>query len=120
MTTPKALLMGLTFIAIAIASIPYSNNVITPAFANSNKVHKIAICDADADPRNITTNNIDLTSKNGEILNGRTNHRVAYYATQLDALNNKQQKNFSKHWKIKMCLLKKLPNNFMMKKITNF
>ena len=47
MTTPKALLMGLTFIAIAIASIPYSNNVITPAFANSNKVHKIAICDAD-------------------------------------------------------------------------
>ena len=45
MTTPKAILIGLTFIAIAIASIPYSNNVVTPALASSNIVHKIAICD---------------------------------------------------------------------------
>ena len=45
MTTPKAILLGLSFIAIAIASIPYSNNVITPAFAASNKVQKVAICD---------------------------------------------------------------------------
>ena len=30
---------------VAIASIPYSNNVITPAFAASNKVQKVAICD---------------------------------------------------------------------------
>jgi len=45
MTTPKAILIGLTFIAVAIASIPYSNNVVTPALASSNIVHKIAICD---------------------------------------------------------------------------
>ena len=44
MTTPKSILLGLSFIAIAIASIPYSNNVITPAFAASNEVHKIALC----------------------------------------------------------------------------
>ena len=47
MTTPKAILIGLTFIAVAIASIPYSNNVVTPALASSNIVHKIAICEAD-------------------------------------------------------------------------
>jgi len=46
MTTPKAILIGLTFIAVAIASIPYSNNVVTPALASSNIVHKIAICDS--------------------------------------------------------------------------
>ena len=49
MTTPKAILIGLTFIAVAIASIPYSNNVVTPALASfhnaSGSVHKIAICD---------------------------------------------------------------------------
>jgi hypothetical protein len=44
MTTPKAILIGLTFIAVAIASIPYSNNVVTPALANNHIVHKIAIC----------------------------------------------------------------------------
>lgn len=44
MTTPKAILLGLTFIAIAIASIPYSNNVVTPALASNHIVHKIAIC----------------------------------------------------------------------------
>jgi len=44
MTTPKAILLGLTFIAVAIASIPYSNNVVTPALASEYTVHKIAIC----------------------------------------------------------------------------
>jgi hypothetical protein len=47
MTTPKAILLGLTFIAVAIASIPYSNNVVTPALASNHIVHKIAICEAD-------------------------------------------------------------------------
>jgi len=47
MTTPKAILLGLTFIAVAIASIPYSNNVVTPALARGHLVHKIAICEAD-------------------------------------------------------------------------
>ena len=44
MTTPKAILIGLTFIAVAIVSIPYSNNVVTPALASGHIVHKIAIC----------------------------------------------------------------------------
>lgn len=44
MTTPKAILIGLTFIAVAIASIPYSNNVVTPALASNHIVHKITIC----------------------------------------------------------------------------
>ena len=44
MTTPKAILIGLTCIAVAIASIPYSNNVVTPALASNHIVHKIAIC----------------------------------------------------------------------------
>ena len=44
MTTPKAILIGLTFIAVAIASIPYSSNVVSPALASSHMVHKIAIC----------------------------------------------------------------------------
>ena len=43
MTTPKAILIGLTFIAVAIASIPYSNNVVTPALASG--VTRVAICD---------------------------------------------------------------------------
>ena len=43
MTTPKAILLGLTFIAVAIASIPYSNNVVTPALA-SGHVQKVAVC----------------------------------------------------------------------------
>tara|TARA_R110000803_G_scaffold101365_1_gene169264 strand:- start:87 stop:299 length:213 start_codon:yes stop_codon:yes gene_type:complete len=47
MTTPKAILIGLTFIAVAIASIPYSNNVVTPALASNHIVHKIAICEPD-------------------------------------------------------------------------
>ena len=44
LTTPQAILFGFGLAALAIASIPYSSQVITPAFA-SNGVHKIAICD---------------------------------------------------------------------------
>ena len=44
LTTPQAILFGFGLVALAIASIPYSSQVITPAFA-SNSVHKIAICD---------------------------------------------------------------------------
>ena len=43
MTTPKAILIGLTFIAIAVASIPYSNNIVTPALASG--ITRVAICD---------------------------------------------------------------------------
>ena len=48
MTTPKAILIGLTFIAVAIASIPYSNNVVTPALA-SGHLQKVVICDRDGE-----------------------------------------------------------------------
>jgi len=43
LTTPKAILIGLIFIAIAIASIPYSKNVVTAAHAASG-IQKVEIC----------------------------------------------------------------------------
>ena len=45
MTTPKAVLLGLTFITLAIASMPVTNKLVTPALA-SNQIQKIQICDA--------------------------------------------------------------------------
>ena len=44
LTTPQAILFGFGLVALAIASIPYSSKVITPAFA-SNGAQKVAICD---------------------------------------------------------------------------
>ena len=46
LTTPKAILYGLGLIALAIASVPYSSQIIKPAFASS-EVHKIALCEKD-------------------------------------------------------------------------
>ncbi len=46
LTTPQAILLGLGLIAIAIASVPYSSNIIKHAFARSG-VQKIAICEND-------------------------------------------------------------------------
>jgi len=46
LTTPQAVLGGLALIALAVASIPYSSNIVTPAHAVNNTIHKIAICDA--------------------------------------------------------------------------
>ncbi len=43
LTTPQAILIGLTLIAFAIASIPFSSGIVKHAHA-SNTVHKIAIC----------------------------------------------------------------------------
>ncbi len=43
LTTPQAILFGLGLIALAIASVPYSSNIIKPAFASST-VSKIALC----------------------------------------------------------------------------
>ena len=43
LTTPQAILGGLALIALAIASIPYSSNIVTPAQAA--EVQKVAICD---------------------------------------------------------------------------
>ena len=44
LTTPQAILFGFGLVALAIASIPYSSQIIKPAYA-SNGVHKIAICE---------------------------------------------------------------------------
>ena len=44
LTSPQAILLGLGLIAFAIASIPYSSNLVTPVLANSNEIHRIVIC----------------------------------------------------------------------------
>jgi len=46
LTTPQAVLGGLALIALAIASIPYSSSIVTPAHANEDRVQKVVICDA--------------------------------------------------------------------------
>ena len=44
LTTLQAILCGFGLVALAIASVPYSSQIIKPAYA-SNGVNKIAICD---------------------------------------------------------------------------
>ncbi len=44
LTTPQAILCGFALIALAIASIPYSSNIVTPAQAYADRVSKVAIC----------------------------------------------------------------------------
>ena len=46
LTTPQAILFGFGLVALAIASVPYSSQVVTPALAVSHGVHKIAICNS--------------------------------------------------------------------------
>ena len=43
LTTPQAILCGFGLVALAIASVPYSSQIVKPAYA-SNGVNKIAIC----------------------------------------------------------------------------
>jgi hypothetical protein len=43
LTTPKAILIGMSLIAVAIASIPYSKSVVTEAHA-ANGFTKVQIC----------------------------------------------------------------------------
>ena len=44
LTTPQAILGGFVLVALAIASIPYSSNIVTPAQANS-VITKVTLCD---------------------------------------------------------------------------
>ena len=47
LTSPQAILLGLGLIAFAIASIPYSSNLITPAIADSHpEVQKVTLCNS--------------------------------------------------------------------------
>jgi len=43
LTTPQAILIGLSLIALAIASIPFSSGIVKDAHASN--IQKIAICD---------------------------------------------------------------------------
>ena len=43
LTTPKAILLGLGLIALAIASVPYSSSLVKTAHASS--LQKVVICD---------------------------------------------------------------------------
>ena len=48
LTTPKAILIGMSLIAVAIASIPYSKSVVGDAHA-ANGVQKVTICTENGD-----------------------------------------------------------------------
>ncbi|NVJ87813.1 MAG: T9SS type B sorting domain-containing protein, partial [Flavobacteriaceae bacterium] len=65
--------------------------IIQPIPTVPNTVSDLLVCDvvtpSDADPRNRVAQNIDLTTKNTEILNGRTGLTIEYYVTQQDAEN---------------------------------
>jgi hypothetical protein len=50
LTTPKAIFLGLSLIAVAIASVPYSREIVRKAQAATNDVQKIAICDRSGYP----------------------------------------------------------------------
>ena len=50
LTTPQAILGGLALIALAVASIPYSSSIVTPAHANEARVQKVAICNLKPQP----------------------------------------------------------------------
>ena len=48
MTTPQAILTGFALVALAVASLPYSNGLISPAYA-ADKPMKIALCTEDGE-----------------------------------------------------------------------
>jgi len=45
LTTPQAILFGFGLVALAIVSVPYSSQIVKPAYA-SNGVTKVVICGA--------------------------------------------------------------------------
>ena len=47
LTTPQAILCGFALIALAIASLPYSSDIVSPAQAYTDRVSKVAICSQD-------------------------------------------------------------------------
>ena len=66
--------------------------MVNPIPSISTTITTFPVCDvvtpSDGAPRNRIAQNIDLTSKNDEVLAGKINHRVAYYLSQSDAENN--------------------------------
>ena len=62
LTTPQAILCGFALVALAIASIPYSLNIVTPAHAAG--VQKVAICNDDGSYcASTTTANVGVKGK---------------------------------------------------------
>ena len=59
LTTPKAILFGLGLIALAIASVPYSSQMIKPAFASSG-IQKVQICDDHGDCAGVTLGRLKI------------------------------------------------------------
>ena len=47
LTTPQAILCGFALISLAIASLPYSSNIVTLAQAYTDRVSKVALCSQD-------------------------------------------------------------------------
>ena len=70
LTTPQAILCGFALIALAIASLPYSSNVVTPAHANTG-IQKVAICNKDG------YGCANVVKKSGTTLNGLLNWTIA-------------------------------------------
>ena len=55
LTTPQAILCGFGLVALAIASVPYSSQIVKPAYAsNGDEVQKVVIC-------NLTSKLINFT-----------------------------------------------------------
>ena len=65
--------------------------IIQPIPIVSNTISDLIVCDVatstDANPRNRTAQNIDLTSMNDEIFAGKTNYDIEFYLTKTDAEN---------------------------------
>ncbi len=47
LTTPQSILCGFGLVALAIASVPYSSQIVKPAYAGYDDVQKVVICSPD-------------------------------------------------------------------------
>ena len=74
LTTPQAILCGFALIALAIASLPYSSNLVSPAQAYTDRVSKVAICSKDgARCANVFTASYDISGVEGTVTYLSTN-----------------------------------------------
>ena len=69
LTTPQAILCGFALISLAIASIPYSSNIVTPTHAAG--IQKVAICNKDG------YGCANVVKKSSTTLNGLLNWTIA-------------------------------------------
>lgn len=66
--------------------------IVNPLPIVTTTITPLPFCDivttTDADPRNRVVQNVDLTAKSIEILDGKTDHSVVYYTSQQDAIDD--------------------------------